>query len=378
MSTDDGAFRRLQQHLDQQAVGFPATKSGADLRFLKQLFTAEEAALALHLSYKPLPLDQIVERAAPAFAAAQVQPLLEHMFQKGAIAWKQKDGQDHWYLMPLVVGMYEAQDGAPSPRFLAAVGAYMKSKEFGLSFLAVAPAQMRTVPINASIPVEHHVGRYDQIQDIIGSATSPFAVLRCVCREASALRKKHCTKTTREETCLAWGGMAAMVLRRKHGREVSREEALATLRQNEADGLVLQSGNAQRPEFVCGCCGCCCGMLSFHKMLPRPVDFWATNYHAVVAADACTGCGICVARCQVKAITLAGTPRMAKINPGRCIGCGLCVPTCPSHALQLAENPRQMTPPQDEEALYDTIMAKKKGRWGKLGMLLKMVLRIRQ
>jgi ferredoxin len=378
MTAHANVYRRLQQHLDQQAVGFPATKSGADLRFLQELFTPEEAALALALSYKPLPLDQIVARATPAFAAEQVPPLLDQMLNRGAIAWKQKDGRDHWYLMPLVVGMYEAQDGAPTPEFLAAAHDYMKSKKYGLSFLSAAPSQMRTVPVNASIPVTQHVASYDQIGAIMQAAKPPFVVLNCICREASAIRQQPCRKTTRQETCLAWGDIAAMVLRRQHGREVSRDEALAVLRQNQADGLVLQPANAQQPEFVCACCGCCCGMLSMHKALPRPLDFWTTNYHAVVSAAACTGCGICVQRCQVSAITLCGTPHKAQINNQRCIGCGLCVPTCPTHAVQLAGNARSVTPPVDEEALYDTIKARKKGRWGRLGLLLKLVLRIHQ
>jgi len=369
------AYRRLQQHLDTQAVGFPATSSGADIRFLKRLFSPEEAALALHLSYKPMPLDQIVGRAMPACSAGQVKQVLDRMFNNGAIAWKQKDGRDHWYLMPFVVGMYEAQGGAASAEFMADAGAYIASRQFGMSFLAVNPSQMRTVPVNESIPVEHHVATYDRIQEIIGSAARPFVVLKCVCREANALKNKPCTRTTRQETCLGWGDIAAMTLRRNLGREVSRDEALAILRQNEADGLVLQPANAQRPEFVCACCGCCCGMLSFQKMLPHPVDFWTTNFHAVIDTDACSCCGTCAARCQVNAVTLPRAHRTARINLSRCIGCGLCVPTCPAHAVRLVANERLVTPPEDDECLYDQIMANKKGRWGRLRTLLKVVLR---
>ena len=374
----DGAYRRLQEHLDKQAVGFPATRSGADIRLLHRFFTSEEADLALHLSYKPMPLDQIVEHAKSTFSAEQAEQMLDRMFNKGAIAWKRKDGRSHWYLLPLIVGMYEAQDGSPTPDFLADADAYMKSMKFGLSFLAVKPSQMRTVPINESIPVEHPVATYDQINEIIRTAASPFVVLKCICRESNAMRNKPCTKTARQETCTAWGDIGAMVLRRKHGREVSREEALAILRQSEAEGLVLQPGNAQRPEFVCACCGCCCGMLSFHKMLPRPVDFWTTNFHAVVSPDLCTGCGICARRCQVNAVTLDGKQRKAKIDIGRCIGCGLCVPTCPSQAVRLTANDLPVTPPTDDEALNDMIKSNNKGIRGRAATLLKMILGMRQ
>ena len=105
MSTDIDIYRALQQHLDSQAVGFPSVKSGADIRLLKRLFTPEEAKLALHLSYKTAPTPDVVKLAAAEFPAGQAERLLESMFKKGAIGWKKKGGLDHWYVMPMVVGM---------------------------------------------------------------------------------------------------------------------------------------------------------------------------------------------------------------------------------------------------------------------------------
>ena len=360
----DGIYRLLQQHLDKQAVGFPSDRSGADIRFLKRLFAPDEAKVALHLSYKPTPLRQIVERAAPEFSAEQVERMLDNMFMKGAIGMKEKDGVRHWRVMPMVVGMYEAQDGKPTPGFLADAGKYMKTSGFGRSFLAVRPSQMRTIPINKSLPIEHHVATYDNIRDIVQNSPGSFVVLKCICRDAAALREKPCAKTSRLETCLAFNGTAAMVLRRNHGREVSRDEVLEILCQNEDDGLVLQPANAQQPEFVCSCCGCCCGMLSFQKSLPRPVDFWTSAFFASVTTEECEHCGTCVSRCQVNAATLTGPNGAANIDIGRCIGCGLCISTCPSNALQLKKKETQMIPPKDEEQLYDEIMANKKGALG--------------
>ncbi len=315
-------YRRLQRHLDKQAVGFPAAWSGADIRLLKRLFTPDEARVALDLSYKPMPTTQILERADASFSAEQTKRLLESMLAKGAIGWKEKGGTDHWYVIPLVVGMYEQQDGAPSRAFLVESHDYFKSLSFQAAFLAVKPSQMRTVPINQSIPAEHAVATYDQIRSVVDASPGPFVVLPCICRRSKAMRKKPCKKVSREETCLAFGDMARMVLRRKHCREVTREEVLAILRQNEEDGLVLQPENTRQPEFVCSCCGCCCGMLSIQKLLPHPVDFWASTYCAEVSPAACTQCGTCVSRCQVGAVTLAGSAGEAKIDPGRCIGCG--------------------------------------------------------
>jgi hypothetical protein len=118
---------------------------------------------------------------------------------------------------------------------------------------------------------------------------------------------------------------------------------LAILQQNEDDGLVLQPANARQPEFVCSCCGCCCGMLSYQKLLPHPVDFWASTYLAEVSAAACSQCGTCVSRCQVGAVTLAGPSGAATVIPGRCI-CGLCVPP----VLEIRPRRRSPNPPAPE------------------------------
>ena len=58
-------YRELQQHLHTLPVGYPATKSGVELRLLKRVFTPEEAKIASHMkfSYDNLePLESIHER----------------------------------------------------------------------------------------------------------------------------------------------------------------------------------------------------------------------------------------------------------------------------------------------------------------------------
>jgi Na+-translocating ferredoxin:NAD+ oxidoreductase RNF subunit RnfB len=238
---------------------------------------------------------------------------------------------------------------------------------------------MRTIPINQSIPVEHHVATYDQIQGLVEESSGPFVVLPCVCRWRKALEQKPCMKTARLETCLGFGDTAAMVLRRDCGREVTQGEALAILRQNQEDGLVLQPSNSQRAEFVCSCCGCCCGMLSMLKALPHPVDFWTGNFFAEVDAAVCSHCGKCVSRCQVEAVALPRSRKLpAKVNLSRCIGCGLCVPTCPSDAMRLKKKTVETVPPEDAACLLREIAARKKGPWARRRMLARVLLGLRQ
>ena len=116
-------------------------------------------------------------------------------------------------------------------------------------------------------------------------------------------------------------------------------------------------------------------MLRVHKMLPRPVDFWATNYYASVDTETCTGCGSCVERCQVNALAIEEGHSVPSINPARCIGCGNCVSSCPSQALSLVKKEKEVVPPLDTQDLYRVIMANKKGKLGRIKLAARLILR---
>jgi ferredoxin len=151
---------------------------------------------------------------------------------------------------------------------------------------------------------------------------------------------------------MSFGDWARHFIDAGRAREVTREEALEITRQNEADGLVLQPTNYQKIDFVCACCGDCCGILLTHKMMLKPAVNWAHNFYAAVDTEKCTGCGTCTEKCQVNAVKIDEKSGCSVINLNRCIGCGNCVAACPSEALRLVKKEIVTAPPEDRTDLY--------------------------
>ncbi len=247
---EDQAYIRLQEHLDRQAVGFPATKSGAEIRVLKHIFTPREAEIATCLSYKPEPLETVFERANKLVASRdELAAVLDGIEKKGGIETKIKDGKKHYCNPPLIVGMYEFQSGRLTPEFISDVDEYTRDQKFGIELLATELPQMRTIPIGRSIRPQNHVSTFDQVTALLQQAEGPFTIMECICRKKKGLQGEPCKVTDRQETCLGVGDMAAsaLVSGSAGAREITREEAIAIIEQNQKDGLVLQPSNPSTP-----------------------------------------------------------------------------------------------------------------------------------
>ena len=374
MEQENQVYVKLQKHLDKQVVGFPATRSGAEIKLLKHIFTPDEAEIACCLSYKYEPLETIFGRAGRIVdSLEELECCLGRILKNGGIESKTKDGIRHYCNAPLLVGMYEFQGNRLTTEFLEDFNAYTSDRKFGLEFLGTKLPQMRTIPVARSIHPQHNVSTFDEVMTLMQQAQAPFAILDCICRKKKSIEGGACEVTDRRETCLAIGPMARMALQSGIGREISREEATTTIEQNQKQGLVLQPSNTEQAEFICSCCGCCCGMLGIHRDLPKPLDFWVANFYAAVDRVTCEGCGACAKRCQVGAVSVAAKKQPAVVDRDRCIGCGLCVPACPTQSITLVKKPDEVRPPQTREDLHDILVAGRKGRLEKLKLAGKLI-----
>ncbi|MHA1144273.1 MAG: ATP-binding protein [Candidatus Helarchaeota archaeon] len=353
-------YRELQKHLDKMPIGFPATKSGVEIRLLKHLFTPEEAKIAARLKYAPFPsetIDAIFERIKDlGYSKDELEKILNEMVSKGTLLFK-KEGNEKFYGNALfAVGMFEFQVARLSEEFMKDVYRYI-AEGYALELFRTKVPQLRTIPIEQSIKPEQKVASYDDIETLIKEYDGPIMVTNCICRSSKDLMGNPCKVTDRREGCFGFGLLGQLYIDQGWGRSVSKEEALKILRQNQEDGLVLQPSNSIELEFICSCCACCCGLLLGKRIFPRPVELFASNFFAQVDEDSCVGCGTCIERCQMQALKLVDD--ICKVNLDRCIGCGVCVPACPSDAIQLQKKEEENVPPQDMNELYEKIQEKR-------------------
>ncbi|MFH1057250.1 MAG: 4Fe-4S binding protein [Pseudomonadota bacterium] len=336
-------FDRLRRQLDQYSIGFPATDSGVELKILRKLFTPADAELFTQMSPRletALDLAQRLGRGAGDLAAQ-----LESMAGRGLLFRLKKSGESRYAAIPFIHGLFEFQVKNLDPELAGLMEAYTAEKPFEQAMQTSAGAFLRPIPVQRSVPVEHHVASYDDAAQILAAA-SQIVVTDCICRKHKQTLGQGCDKIM--EACFMFGSMGQYYLDRGMGRVVSLDEALQVLATAAEQGLVTQPGTAQNPAGMCNCCGDCCGVLATLNKHAKPASIVFSNHFASLDPVACTGCETCLERCQMGAIDIDADGK-AIIDLDRCIGCGLCVITCPAEAITLTLKPasrRSGAPPK--------------------------------
>jgi electron transport complex protein RnfB len=324
-------YINLADYLDQLPAGFPRTESGVELRILRQLFTDEEAKLALHLTLIAEDPEVIAYRSG--MELSEVKCKLEEMDLKGLIYSDESKNQSIKYrIQQFIIGFWEGQVNLLTPQLVRDFEEYLPLF-VDLDIWQKVP-QLRTIPVEKSIDTSTFILPYEHIREIVNKHEA-FSVNNCICRQEQWMLGNGCDKPL--ETCISFGGAADHNERLNKGRTISREEVFDILNKAEDAGLVLQAANARDVYYVCACCGCCCGVLRSVKDDPKPASRASSPYRAVHNHDICSGCGTCIDRCQMDALTLYD--EKALLDHDRCIGCGLCITTCSTGALQLQRKP---------------------------------------
>ncbi len=328
-------YEQLRTILDSHPATAPKSKAIAEI--LRTLFTPEEAAVAVTMSFKPKDAASIAKAAG--ISEDDAQRRLESMVGKGIIFSKTKGGKTLYGLVGLIPGVFEYPfmrgGGTSMHKRLGELWEEYHHEALGASFSGNPTPLMRVVAVEQSITPQDHVHPYEEVKHIINNANF-IALTQCACRVSVA----KCDKP--KEVCLVFEGVGEFLVERGFARQIGKEEGLKVLDQAEAAGLVHTSNNsADRANLICNCCPCCCTVLRGRTQLNHPHAFEPSRFVAHVNSDECTGCGICAdERCPMKAIEIRDDT--AVVATANCIGCGLCVTGCPVEAIALLE--REQTP----------------------------------
>jgi ferredoxin len=329
---NDHVYERLAEALDRLANGFPRTSSNVEIRLLKKIFSPEEASVASQLGGSMEGCEAISKRLE--LQAGQAEALLTKMVEKGMLWDCEEEGKHLFRLAPFIVGIYEASDVDHELAHL--VEEYLANGG-AAGIMRPQPAIHRVVPAYNATKSEW-ILPYDDVKALLIGSKS-FSLRDCVCRVQQKHMGHECCFPLR--TCLSFSAAES-----PSGQgSVSKEEALAFLDEAEELGLVHTVSNVMKGVgYVCNCCGCCCGLL-------RGITDWGieksvayANYYADIKAQECVGCGTCIDRCQVHAIS--ENNETSVVDREKCIGCGLCITGCPNGAAMLVrKTDNEIVPP---------------------------------
>ena len=149
---------------------------------------------------------------------------------------------------------------------------------------------------------EHRIAPYDDMVRKVQKMEGAIAVQNCICKQGKDLKGEPCRQTKKRETCILFGRMATEAIDLGRARMISKKDTLQLLALAEKDGLVLQPNNPLEEFCICCCCGNCCAVLNPLNAFPNPSEYVASNYYSTINPEKCTGCGVCLTRCQMQAI----------------------------------------------------------------------------
>jgi len=320
-------YKQLALHLDEIPNGFPATESGVELKILAKLFTREEAALACEMSLAPESAKSIAERIDKE--EGEVSRMLKGMVKKGLIDLERGKGSFLFKLMPFVVGFYERQTTYIDEEFARLFEEYYREALYRM--MTIKPSVHRVIPVEKTIPMNIDIMPYERASFYIENAKS-WGVLKCICRVQKSLVGRGCEHTV--ENCITFSSSPNKFDRTDRIRAIDKDEALRILDQADEEGLVHSANNVQDGvDYICNCCACSCGVLRGITEYGSLSAIARSDFFVECDETECTGCGLCVDRCQFGALSIAD--ELCQVDLDYCFGCGLCVSACSTDALHL-------------------------------------------
>jgi len=233
---------------------------------------------------------------------------LESLANKGLIFRIRRGDKTLFNAVPFMIGLYEYSVQQMNTDLAELYQDYYEQayqKEMAVSDVP----GFKVIPIGHTVAEEIVLIPACMLEEQVRDARV-ISVAPCICRKEAALTGRDCGMP--KETCLHFGAAAEYYIENKIGRRISAEEALSIIKEADKEGLVHAGVNTKHLSNLCNCCPCCCA--SMKGITRKGMDkhgFLNALFIPVVHPDICSGCGICIERCPVGAITENGHDKNA-------------------------------------------------------------------
>ncbi len=370
---DESCYRKLAEKIDQTMQGMPKVDgdfSPKFMKYLRMLFTPEEAALVSCVSIEPAFItgEQVAERAGRP--VTEVVPILDRLAGRNLlIGIGGQYGMPFWYLPILLnTASFWGKGQEETSRADNLYQEYFIKEGFHHPYTISASGTpvRRTVPVNQAIAAEQQVLSYEEITDFVDNANmGALTLLPCPCRlRTERLDIRECKDKHPIGSCLLVGTMALGVAASGWGTQISREEAERHIAEMREAGLVIMTDNAKEMKdgVICFCCGCCCSTTRGITRWDNSKSFARSNFVAKVNDD-CAACETCIDQCAFDAISLPEGADKAQVDEDRCMGCGACTVTCPTEAIRLERLERERIYDHSNELTMKVAAENESGGW---------------
>jgi ferredoxin len=349
---------------------YKVPETGNMLKMVMYRFKPDEVEFLQDFPTMPKSLDDIAQIKGTDRDELSVK--LDKMSKDGLLYRYTRGDKVYYYLQDLysVWRTYSWPGASGDNKQEIAYFQYESFPEFIAPFEHVSEKGLRVIPIEQTVDDPRVILPYEAVSKMLDSYTY-FCVTHCGCRDRKNNNPNLDDCKYPVENCLHFDKLAHYAVENGLGKEITKQEAEKILRDAAELGLVHGISNQQMgTDTICNCCKCCCMWFETMYRCKHNGTLTQSNFHISIEQGTCTGCGLCVKRCPMEAISLADsadakgrkttvinvqgvekqlvnkTGKVSIANTDLCIGCGVCAYKCPSKSMKLIRNEAVHHPPQ--------------------------------
>jgi Pyruvate/2-oxoacid:ferredoxin oxidoreductase delta subunit/predicted transcriptional regulator len=303
--------------------------------------TDENEARLLLAAAPPATVAELAEKTG--MEAEEIEKMIAPLFQKGLLFKSRKQDAIRYYRPRHLVQLHDATGVAVDvpQKVLDLWKEHTRTEwvDFVKKFEEALPRPvLRVIPVNVSVEPSSQILAFEDMKELVDGARN-LAVTRCSCRAIDGA----CGMPI--DVCIQVDKAADYSIERGSGRQLTKEETMEMLEKCEQDGLVHVADNQRSLGLViCNCCGDCC--INWTSIKYGSKKFAApSRFRALVDAEECNSCALCLDRCYFEAMSLEDDSGLAVVDRENCMGCGLCQVVCPTDAIAMeVARPEEFVP----------------------------------